>query len=110
MSPITRRNFLQTTSAAAGASLILTGTRASGNVLGANDRVRIAIAGLHGRGRSHMGGWLGQKNVEIAYVIDPDKNVLAGAMKAVQAKTKGKYTTQAVTDVRQALEDKNLDA
>jgi len=110
MSPITRRSFLQTTSAAAGASLILTGTRASGKVLGANDRVRVAIAGLHGRGRSHMGGWLGQKNVEIAYLIDPDKNVLAGAQKAVQSKTKGKYTTQAVTDVRQALEDKNLDA
>ena len=46
MSRITRRNFLQTTSAVAGTSLILTGTQASGKVVGANDRLRIAIAGL----------------------------------------------------------------
>ncbi|MEQ8838004.1 MAG: twin-arginine translocation signal domain-containing protein, partial [Lacipirellulaceae bacterium] len=52
-----RRKFLQT-STAAGASLLLTGTRASGQVEGANDRVRIAIAGLNSRGNAHMDGWL----------------------------------------------------
>jgi predicted dehydrogenase len=110
MARITRRGFLQTSTAAAGASLLLTGTRASGKVLGANDRVRIAVAGLHGRGRSHMSGWLGQDNVEIAYLIDPDLQVLGGAMKNLQSRTEGKFTTQGVRDVRKALEDKNLDA
>ncbi|MFP6574056.1 MAG: Gfo/Idh/MocA family oxidoreductase, partial [Pirellulaceae bacterium] len=110
MSRITRRNFLQTTSAVAGTSLILTGTQASGKVVGANDRLRIAIAGLHGRGKSHIGGWSGQKNVEIAYVADPDKNVLSSTMKSLESKAKGKFTTQGITDIRKALEDKTVDA
>ncbi|MCP4452443.1 MAG: gfo/Idh/MocA family oxidoreductase, partial [Planctomycetes bacterium] len=45
-------------------------------MLGANDRLRIAVAGLNGRGRGHIDGWLGQDNVEIAYLIDPDRDVL----------------------------------
>lgn len=110
MSRITRRRFIQTTSAAAAGSLLITGTRASGEVNGANDRIRIAVAGLHGRGGSHISGWLGQDNVEIAYLIDPDKNVLDGKLKSVQDRTKGKYTTKGVADVREALDDKNVDA
>ncbi|MFP6612291.1 MAG: Gfo/Idh/MocA family oxidoreductase [Pirellulales bacterium] len=107
MSRITRRRFLQSTSVAAGGSLILTGTRASGAVDGANDRLRIAVAGLNGRGRSHIGGWKGQKNVEIAYVIDPDKRVLEGTANGLKNQFKD---IKAVTDVREALDDKNLDA
>lgn len=108
MSRINRRTFLQTT--AAGTGLILAGTSASGAVLGANDRVRIAVAGLNGRGKSHINGWLGQDNVEIAYVIDPDEKVLARTQKALQEKVNGKYTVKGVRDVREALDDKSLDA
>jgi predicted dehydrogenase len=111
MSRITRRTFLQTTSAAAaGASLLITGTAASGKIIGANDRLRIAVAGLNGRGKSHMDGWLGQPNVEIAYVIDPDKNVLSGALRNLEGRTKGAFTTKGISDVREALDDKSLDA
>ncbi|HET6328857.1 MAG TPA: twin-arginine translocation signal domain-containing protein, partial [Planctomycetaceae bacterium] len=69
MQAISRRNFLQG-AAVAGSSLLLTGTRASGRVIGANDRLRIAVAGVNGRGRSHIDGWLKQDNVEIVYLID----------------------------------------
>ena len=72
MRNLSRRQFLQG-SAAAGASLLIMGTRASGNIKGANDRVRIAVAGLHGRGNAHIKGWLEQDNVEIVAVIDPDR-------------------------------------
>lgn len=106
MSRITRRSFIQ--SSAAGAGLILAGTRASGKVLGANDRIRIAVAGLNGRGQSHIGGWLGQKNVELAYLIDPDQRVLDRSVKSVSGKVDYKVT--GLRDVREALEDKNLDA
>ncbi|RCS54814.1 gfo/Idh/MocA family oxidoreductase [Bremerella cremea] len=108
MSRFNRRTFLQTT--AAGTGLILAGTSASGAVLGANDRVRIAVAGLNGRGKSHINGWLEQDNVEIAYVIDPDEKVLANTQKALQEKVNGKYTIKGVRDVREALDDKSLDA
>jgi len=105
----TRRKFLQTSSAL-GASLLLTGTRASGKVTGANDRVRIAVAGLNGRGGAHLNGWLGEPNVELAYVVDPDANVLASAMKRLEDKSAGPFTTQGLADIREALEDKTLDA
>ena len=110
MSRLNRRSFLQTTSAAAGASFLITGTKASGKAVGANDRLRIAVAGLNGRGKSHIGGWMGQKNVEIAALIDPDLNVLGRTMKNVESKTQGKFNTEGLTDVRKALDDKNIDA
>ncbi|MAG93464.1 MAG: dehydrogenase [Planctomycetaceae bacterium] len=109
MSQFTRRRFLQTTSAA-GAGLLLTGTRASGKIKGANDRVRIAVCGLNGRGGSHIGGWLGQENVEIAYLVDPDANVLAKRLKYVNDKADGRYTCKGSSDVRHAIEDKSIDA
>ena len=105
MSRTTRRQFLKTSTAiTAGSTFLITGTKASGNIIGANDRLRIAVAGLNGRGKSHMGGWQSQKNVEIAYVADPDKNVLAGAVKRLEGKAKG------VADIRTAIEDKTVDA
>ncbi len=105
-----RRHFLRTGLTAAGGSLLLTGTRASGAVKGANDRLRIAVAGVKGRGKSHIAGWLGQENVEIAYLIDPDSQVLAGALKDLAGKAKGRFATKGLADVRKALEDPTLDA
>jgi len=104
----TRRTFLAT-SAAAGGGVLLAGTRASGAVEGANDRVRIAVAGLNGRGKAHLAGWLGQKNVEIAYVIDPDADVLATTLKNLEGKEAAK-NVKGVADVRTALDDPNVDA
>jgi predicted dehydrogenase len=109
MRNVSRRQFLQG-SAAAGASLLFLGTRASGNIKGANDRVRIAVAGLHGRGNAHIKGWLEQENVEIVAVIDPDRKVLAQHLTEVEKKSKGKSKPKGYTDVRKALEDRTLDA
>ena len=109
MARISRRRFLQGTTAA-GTSLLLMGTRASGSIRGANDRLRIAVAGLNGRGKSHIGGWLDQDNVELAYLIDPDQNVLNTALKSVAAKTDGQFKGKGIKDVREALDDPNLDA
>jgi predicted dehydrogenase len=110
MSRISRRKFLATASAAAGSSLLITGTRAAGNFAGANDRVRIAVAGLNGRGGSHINGWTGQENVEIAYLVDPDQRVLDRTLKGLSKKVDGKYQTQGVSDIRRVLDDKTVDA
>jgi predicted dehydrogenase len=69
-------------------------------VFGANDRVRVAICGLHGRGKDHMGGFSRLANVEIAAVCDVDENVLRRAS----------GNSQTFTDVRKLLEDKSIDA
>jgi predicted dehydrogenase len=110
MSLITRRSFLQQSSLAAGSFALISGTRASAKVLGANDRLRIAVAGCNGRGKAHLAGWLQQPNVEIAYVIDPDQEVLDRTLQDLRGKVSGKFTCTGVTDVRRALEDPTLDA
>lgn len=104
-----RRHFL-ISSAGLGGGLIIAGSRASGRVMGANDRLRIAVAGLNGRGQSHLSGWLGQENVEVAWLIDPDATVLNSAAKALEKRTEGVAKPQLTADIRVALEDPNLDA
>jgi predicted dehydrogenase len=104
-----RREFIQRASFLGG-SLIIMGTKASGAIKGANDRVRIAVAGLNGRGQSHIGGWMGVENIEIAYAIDPDKKVLEKALSGIEKRTKGEFLTKGVADFREALDDKTLDA
>jgi predicted dehydrogenase len=110
MNQITRRSFIQKSALAAGSCALISGTSSSAKVIGANNRLRIAVAGLNGRGKSHISSWLEQPNVEIAYLIDPDQKVLDRTLKSVQEKTAGKYTTKGVNDVRKALEDPTLDA
>ena len=109
MSKTSRREFLKH-SLAAGTAFAVCGTKSSARIAGANNRLRIAVAGVKGRGGSHIGGWLGQKNVEIAYLIDPDRQVLERRLKDLEKKTQGKFACRGITDVREALDDKNLDA
>ncbi len=105
-----RRTFLKRAAATAGigSAFTIAGTKASGQVLGANDRVRVAVAGINGRGQSFLTGFGGMKDVEIAYLIDPDSRLFASRSKIVTEKAG--YTPVCVQDVRQALDDKNLDA
>jgi len=109
MSRITRRTFLKSSVAGAAASVLIGGTKASGMILGANDRFRIGVCGLNGRGNSHAGAYVGMKDVELAYVIDPDRKVLDRAVANYSKKAKG-YEVKGLTDVRKALEDKDLNA
>jgi predicted dehydrogenase len=68
------------------------------------------VAGLNGRGNSHIDGWLKEDNVEIAWLIDPDAKVLERALKIVEDKSGGKSKPQGAADVRTALDDKSLNA
>lgn len=109
MSRITRRKFVQQSAlASVGATVALSGTKASGKILGANDTVRVGVAGINGRGKSHYGAYTGMKNVEVAYLIDPDSRLFDSRSKDVE-KRQNKAPT-CVQDFRKALEDKNLDA
>jgi len=107
---ITRRSFLKQSTLAAGSYALISGTQSSAKVIGANDRLRIAIAGCHGRGKAHMAGWLGVPNVDIAYLIDPDQKVLDESLKGLEGRVKGPFNCKGLADVRKALEDPTLDA
>ncbi len=104
-----RRKFLKhATAGSIAASLVISGTKASGRVLGANDRVHIAVAGINGRGQAHIRAYGEMKDVEIAYLVDPDSRLFASRSAAV-AELAGN-TPQCVQDFRRVLDDKRLDA
>ncbi len=105
---MTRRSFVAATSVAALAGSTQATVR--GQVRGANDRLRIGVAGLNGRGKSHIDGWLRQENVELAWVIDPDEKVLGRTLELIQQKYPQAPRPKSTADVRRALEDKTLDA
>ena len=114
--------FLKT--AAAGAALGLTGVQAlaqdrkknrkkaapkvSTKVVGANERIRVGVAGIHGRGGSHISEFASMPGVEVAYLIDPDSRTFKQRIKEVERL--GKNTPKCFQDIRKALEDKDLDA
>jgi len=73
-------------------------------VFGANDRIRVAVCGLHGRGKDHIGNFSRLPNVEVAALCDVDEAVLN--------KRRGEVGGGAKTfvDIRKLLEDKSIDA
>ena len=101
-----RRDFLKTSgkAVAVGAATLALG----GRVLGANDRVRVAICGVRGRGNDHIKGYSRVPNTEIAALCDVDESVLNLRLGTVTslglAKPKG------YGDIRKLLEDKDIDA
>src|ERR1700687_1380150 len=107
MARLTRRRFLKSTLAAA-ATITVAGTKSSGRVLGANEAIRIGVAGLHGRGAAHVGAFAGMSGVQVTYLIDPDTRTFAS--RATEVQKRGGNQPRTVQDVRRALEDRNLDA
>ena len=110
MSRSTRRGFLKRTAAGgfAAATFTIAGTKASGKVLGANDAIRIAVAGINGRGQSHIQAFSSMKNVQVACLVDPDSRLFDSRSQAV--KKRGGNTPKCVQDLRKALDDKEIDA
>ncbi|HEX4611936.1 MAG TPA: Gfo/Idh/MocA family oxidoreductase, partial [Urbifossiella sp.] len=107
MSRPSRRSFIRTTLATA-ATVTVAGTKSSGKVIGANDTIRIGVAGLNGRGKDHIGSYLGMQNVQITHLIDPDTRTYKRHLDAIAER--GKPAPRCSQDVRRALEDRTLDA
>ncbi|MCS6864241.1 MAG: Gfo/Idh/MocA family oxidoreductase [Gemmataceae bacterium] len=105
MARVNRRQFLQGSLAAA-ATIAIGGTKSSARVRGANDRIRVAVAGLNGRGGAHVSAYLNMPNVEIAYLVDPHQKTFKKHLDTIASKNAPAPKTLA--DIRQALEDKEL--
>jgi predicted dehydrogenase len=110
MTTMNRRRFLKAAAAAGTAFPLVTlsGTKSSGQVIGANDAIRIGVAGINGRGFGHINELLGLKGVRITYLIDPDQRLFASRVKPIAARSG--QEPSCVQDIRKALDDKNLDA
>src|SRR5438128_6837310 len=106
MTHMTRRGFLKTVAAAGSLFPLVTiaGTKSSGKVLGANDVIRVGVAGIHGQGNAHIEQYLGLKGVQVTYLIDPDASLYESRGKPI--KEKYGQAPKCVNDIRDALNDK----
>jgi predicted dehydrogenase len=103
---VNRRKVLKGTAVAAAAGAL--GPFFSGKVLGANDRINLAIIGLRGQGTSHLKNFPAMNNVRVKTLCDVDENVLGDRLKDFEGKYK--YAPQGVYDLRRVLDDKEIDA
>lgn len=114
MSELNRREFLGRTAGYAGAGLAA-GIAISAHVAESSENnkvdqppVKIAVMGVNGRGRGVVSGFASIPKVEIAYICDPDADVVPKAIKLVE--DRGKSTPKIAKDFRVALEDPEVTA
>jgi len=115
-----RRTFLKTAAqgamVAAVAPTVLGGEIRMPEVIpqqakGASDRLRIAVLGINGRGKSHIEEIMGlseKSKVDVAVLCDPDMNLL----QSVSADFEKKYGKKVLIeqDLRKVFADKTIDA
>ena len=106
-SQIDRRDFLKAGAGLAAFSGVTFITHPE-RVFGANDRVRVGICGIRGRGWDHVREYAKIPTAEIAAVCDVDENVIGHRVK--QMEQQGLPKPQSCADVRKLLEDKSIDA
>jgi predicted dehydrogenase len=95
-----RRYFLMSTAVMAGSAAIR-------GLASQNETVRVGVAGLGGRGSSHVNAWSGMKNVEVVALCDVDEAHIGNKMKGIESKGLRKPTVY--TDFRQLLDNKDID-
>ena len=103
---VTRRKFIQT--AAAGTAVLGLPTFIPARAFGANDRLRVAVIGINGRGKDHISGFSKLENVEVTTLCDVDDVVLQKTAGDFETKYKRKVKTEG--DLRRVYEDKDIDA
>ena len=111
MTHFSRREFLEQSlfaAAALGAAGVPAEARLPRARAGPNERMRVAVVGVHGQGSVHVGRWLSLPDVEIVAICDPDESVVAAPITKIE-KASGKKPVH-YKDIRKLLEDKSVDA
>src|SRR5574339_1287879 len=101
MTDVDRRHFLMS-------SVALPAAIKASALQSANNTVRVAVIGFHGRGKAHISAYLKMPNVEIDGLCDVDDAVIESGCKMVEAA--GKKRPQTFKDIRRVLDDRNIDA
>ena len=103
-----RRDFLKITGAGVAGTALASTTSGYSRILGASERVRVAVCGVRGRGHDHIRGFSRVPNTELAALCDVDENVLNQRLGNVEKM--GLPKPKSYVDVRKVLEDKDIDA
>jgi predicted dehydrogenase len=109
-----RRNFIKKTAlGTAGASFAFSALSASSysRILGANERINVAVIGLRGRGKNLMDAFtdLNDQGVVVKSVCDADSQFFEASVNQV-AEKQGGLRPDTFQDIRKLLEDPDIDA
>jgi len=115
---ISRRKFLAH-SAQAAAGIVTAGTLAScaaprtcpaaaGRVIGANERINLAVIGIRGRGGSLSSGFAKAPNVRVKTLVDIDENLYAKRVKQLE-EIQG-FAPSTEYDLHRVFDDRDIDA
>lgn len=109
MPKLSRRSFLRTASAAAAALPFATACTAapSRRQWQPNERIRIAVVGVRGRGLDHLRAFAALPDVEVAALCDVDRDVLG---KAAAGFANDGRRVETFADVRHVLDRDDFDA
>jgi len=109
---VSRREFLKTGAMAGAVGLSafsgITFITNPERVFGANDRVRVAVCGLRGRGNDHIHAFANLPNATLGALCDVDENILDQRLAEVEKMGKPRPTR--FIDCRKVMEDKSIDA
>jgi len=75
---------------------------------GPNDRLRVAVIGVNGQGRAHVGEWLANPDSDLVAICDCDPGAFVRLCES-QFKD-GRRVPEFMTDVRRLLDRKDIDA
>src|SRR5680860_1083011 len=76
------------------------------SIMGANDRVNMAVIGINGMGQNHIRGYSSLKNARVAALCDVDSNLFDERIKK-HFTDKGLTKPKIYTDLRKLYEDKD---
>jgi predicted dehydrogenase len=108
-----RRGFLKSTAAVtAGSYLALSSLdQFVPSVRGANDEIRLAVAGIHSRGGQHISDFMKLQGVKVVALCDPDRQELDKGVEQFKKKYNADDAAiKGYADVRKILERKDVDA
>src|SRR5690554_5953028 len=107
-----RRNFIQRSLlGAAGVAIGTPGFSATSyaSILGANDRVNVAVIGINGMGQNHIQAYSQLKNTRVAALCDVDSNLFQERVQKLFV-DKNLAKPKLYQDLRKLYEDKDIDA
>ena len=61
-----------------------------GNIIGANDNLKISMMGVNGRGTALAKNFAQQHNSEVIHVCDVDSRAISKCLNAIETRQKGK--------------------
>ncbi|HPO99573.1 MAG: Gfo/Idh/MocA family oxidoreductase [Candidatus Omnitrophica bacterium] len=105
MKSMDRRTFVKGAAGAWAAGQLIGTSR---SWAGANDTIRVAVLGVHGRGQDHIQAHQAEPNVEVVALCDPDRKVLTS--RAAQFKEKYGKEVKTAVDLRDLFADGSIDA